>query len=65
MEPVPAAPPGMELGPKACSLSPQFFSRMMPRVCVVLRFDLTMKVLVMEATCAPESRCSVKPGTLE
>ena len=40
MEPVPAVPPGMEPGPKACSLSPQFFSRMKPRVCVVLRFGL-------------------------
>ena len=26
---------------------------------------LDEKVLMMEKTCAPESRCSVKPGTLE
>ena len=62
---VPAEPPGIESGPNGCSLSPQIFSRMKPNVCVVLRFDLTMKLLVMETTCAPESRCSENPGTLE
>ena len=34
-------------------------------VSVVLRFDLTMKLLLIEYSSAPESRCSVKPGTLE
>ena len=65
MEPVPAEPPGIEPGPKGCSLSAQSFSRKMPSVCVVLRLGFTMNVLVMDATCAPESRCSSNPGTLE
>ena len=60
IEPVPAAPPGIEPGPKGCSLSPQIFSRMTPKVSVVLRFGLMIQVLMMDTTCAPESRCSVE-----
>ena len=44
---------------------PHIFSRMKPKVCVVLRLGFRMRLFAMEATCAPESRCSEKPGTLE